>query len=754
MTTTRRRAPIMFQRRLVFLLACGLAACVAMSLQLLRLTVIEGAEHRTEAQSRLQTKEWIPTWRGSIIDRNGRSLARDEPGYEVAVSWGAITGNWAERKAMSQARREVGPVEWNERSPEAREQLIAEALPRWTSILEELWSLVAQVRRDSPDDIDSVLDSERARVQRMAAVIWERQRQRHEARYGQADDFKAMPIAEQTGKHVVVPHLRDEQAIPLQKFAEQWPELVDVRYARHRSYPIGTLDVPVDRSRLPRSIRSSNDEMLRMESVGDQILGSIRYDVWAEDMKRRPFRGPDGELDLGGYRTSDRIGARGIERGWEDELRGERGVVLTSRQDGQVERQLPLPGNDILLSIDGLLQSRVESILDARTGLTIVQDWHGNDQLPVGTALAAAAVVLDIPTGEIMAMASVPEPSDAKRMTPLEIEERSPWVNRVTEATYPPGSIIKPLVLAAAMMESIVDENSTIECRGHHFPGRDDVARCWIYRPRFGMATHGPLQAREALARSCNCYFYELGSRLGLERMAYWLSWFGIGRPISSGLDGASENIEEAVGGSVLDEVFQETLRENGEASFESIMMSIGQGRITWTPLHAADAYATLARGGRRLPPTLVRGHRGRLDREQFPDREIPPVVVNTILEGMREGVTESWGTGSQIKYGPGDYEPIFNVPGVVVMGKTGTAQSPPWSRDVDGDGLLATGERTSGLEHAWFVGLVGNEEDGQPRFAIAVLVEYGGSGGRVAGPVANQIVHALQSEGYLESAE
>tara|TARA_B100001121_G_C18646557_1_gene601964 strand:+ start:60 stop:488 length:429 start_codon:yes stop_codon:yes gene_type:complete len=142
------------------------------------------------------------------------------------------------------------------------------------------------------------------------------------------------------------------------------------------------------------------------------------------------------------------------------------------------------------------------------------------------------------------------------------------------------------------------------------------------------------------------------------------------------------------------------------------------------------------------------------LNRAEFPDREIPPVVVDTILEGMREGVSEPWGTGSRIKYGTGDYEPIFNVPGVVVMGKTGTAQAPPWARDVDGDGTIAQRERTTGLEHAWFVGLVGNARDGKPRYAIAVLIEYGGSGGRVAGPVANQIIEALQSEGYLEGAQ
>jgi cell division protein FtsI/penicillin-binding protein 2 len=110
--------------------------------------------------------------------------------------------------------------------------------------------------------------------------------------------------------------------------------------------------------------------------------------------------------------------------------------------------------------------------------------------------------------------------------------------------------------------------------------------------------------------------------------------------------------------------------------------------------------------------------------------------------------VSEPWATGSRIKYGTGDYEPIFTSAGVI--GKTGTAQAPPWPRDVDGDGVISPGESVSGLEHAWFVGLVG-AETGPPQFAIAVIVEFGGSGGRVAGPVANQIIEALKQTGYLQ---
>ena len=120
-------------------------------------------------------------------------------------------------------------------------------------------------------------------------------------------------------------------------------------------------------------------------------------------------------------------------------------------------------------------------------------------------------------------------------------------------------------------------------------------------------------------------------------------------------------------------------------------------------------------------------------------------------LEGLRKSVSED-GTGHHITLADGTRLPIFNAHGVTVWGKTGTAQAPPLrAADTNGDGEIdGDDEGREGLDHAWFVGLVGPGEPARPRYAIAVIVEYGGSGGKVAGPVANQIVHALQAEGYL----
>ena len=105
MSTTRRRAPTMFQRRLILLLGIGVASCLVMTAQLVRLSVVEGREHRLEAESRLQQQDWIPTWRGTIFDRHRRPLAQDVPGYEVAVAWGGITGSWVDDQALKATRR-------------------------------------------------------------------------------------------------------------------------------------------------------------------------------------------------------------------------------------------------------------------------------------------------------------------------------------------------------------------------------------------------------------------------------------------------------------------------------------------------------------------------------------------------------------------------------------------------------------------------------------------------------------------------
>ena len=510
-----------------------------------------------------------------------------------------------------------------------------------------------------------------------------------------------------------------------------------------------------------------------LTGVADHIIGRVRDRVLEEDIHRRPFQNQQVEdgVDLGGYRAAaDMIGDRGIEAALEDELRGQLGVEQSNLETGEVVRKNQMPGKDVQLTIDIDLQAHVQGLLDPRFGLAQVQQYHvGWDastgqpkktKLPLGTPLDGAIVVLDIETGEIMAMASSPTVAEGGAMSRAARSTHAPFVHRATEATYPPGSIVKPLVYVAAVSSGIIGVDEEIECTGHLLPNKPDALRCWIYKT-YG-ATHGVLDASEAIKRSCNIYFFMLGQRLGLDRSSSWYRKWGLGEYVNSGLrytrpvrvsqDGGEAQWSERSFGESRGYVPDVSTLASERRGGESIMLGIGQGMVTWTPLQAANAYATLARAGTYRDATLLR------DEELRGERRVGNMSLNAAacaraLDGLRRSVNESGGTGHLLRY-PGGSDQIVDIPGVMVWGKTGTATAPPRRVDGDGDGVFSRippDERIAGLDHAWFVGLAGNDSDQKPRYAVAVLLEYGGSGGRVAGPVAAEVIRALQEHGYLE---
>jgi penicillin-binding protein 2 len=533
--------------------------------------------------------------------------------------------------------------------------------------------------------------------------------------------------------------------------------MFEVQDSRRRAYPWSDQSIALDRSTLPRPLRSERMVEIEVSGVADHILGTMRSQVFREDVERRPFtiRDADGKVidtDLGGYRIGDRVGNSGLEQVFEDHLRGERGQIRRRLDTNESTRTEPRPGDDLHLTLDVALQARIQAILSHEFGLTVVQPYHHNTVLPDGKPLNAAAVVVEVATGEIRAMVTMPTLADGRAMSDLERSIHRPGYNRAIEAIYPPGSIMKPLVLAAAVTSGVHRLDQPIHCTGHYFPHNEHVARCWIYREKWGFQTHGDLRAEEAIARSCNIFFYTLADRLGVEALLDWYRGFGLGRRLEIGLaesqldeDGDSIVIGE-VAGDLPSEADLALMREQGTALFNTIILGIGQGPVTWTPVHAANAYATLARGGAVRDATLIAEQDQPHERSSRADLDLEPAAVRAALEGLHQSVSEPHGTGQHITYEPGDQEPIFNASGVTVWGKTGTAQAT--AADLDGDGTFSESERN--LDHSWFVGLVGPDDTNRPMFAISVLVEHGGSGGRCAGPIANQIIHALQEEGYL----
>ena len=743
------RLESMFHRRLLVLLALIAGGMGLLGAQLGRLTIGNGGELLAEAERALVSQRFIETQRGRILDREGRVLATDRPSFDVEAHYSVITGSWAYSKAAADARTRHAE-EWSALSDQARDGLIRQYLPARVHEVEMMWRRLAELAGVPLEELEARRNRIIERTQKLATGVWEARRLSRLREWSMSRDRSlepptladvARPIREQATPRVILRGVPDEAAFEMRRLAEANPELLRIVDGGRRRHPFETMDVAVDLSSFPRPLRREAYETVTVRGVETHVVGWMRDRVFAEDLERRPRINPaTGELDLGHYREGDSVGSSGLEAALEDELRGLRGVRRLRLDTGETERTEPAPGADVRVTLDVALQARILAAMDPSLGLTVVQPWHGNRTVPLGEQLAAAVVVLEVSSGEILAMASAPT---FDRETIEEDPDRvfrdpklSPWVDRAASRPYPAASIVKPLVLAEAVTRGAHDLAHAIECDGHFFPNMPGKFRCWIYRPRYGMATHtsitgGPLGAAEALARSCNIYFYTLGQSLGGAGMRSFYESLGVESPYDLGLPGTSAGFLGYRG------------RERIEPN-EAIMMAIGQGPISWTPLHAADAYATLARRGLRIEPSLVQGRK----RPDYANLGWDSAAVEAALLGLREGVEEEYGTAHHITYDT-IREPIFNAEGVRVMAKTGTGQaSATLGEDPDGDGPAPRPVVREGT-HAWTVALAG-AAGGPPEYAIAVVVEHGGPGGRVAGPIANQAVHALQAEGYL----
>lgn len=794
--------PSLFHRRLLLLTAGFLVPLAALALRVHTLTVTKGAELREAAEAKLVRRQWTGTVRGRILDRKGRVLAQDRPSYDLTVPYPVITGDWAKEQATSAARRAAG-ASWLDLKPAQRQDLIAELTPVYTSHLARAWDELATRTGMSRSDLDARRDRiisdvssrfENAVMRRLEAAITAAQERGEiltpELR-ASLERSARQPLAEQKSSHVLVPRVSDNLAFEVQLFAEEESEPdvsglsastlamfanrspapvaqipgLAISDGGDRTYPYERIPIEVSRASLPSPIRVEDSITIEVDGVACHLIGRERDKVFGDGQRELPdgtsitTKGDaakrteylalnprmktaafDGTTeDRGGYRDGDRVGDSGIEGSKEHTLRGLRGVQTRRLDTGRIEIVEPTPGADAELTIDVMLQARVQASMSKELGLAVVQPWHLQESAtqPMGALLNGAAVVLDIDTAQILAMVSTPTYTRAQlRDDPMSIYKdtvNTPFINRAIAKPYPPGSIVKAMILADAVTKGNYKLDQTIECSGHLLPNQPNLYRCWIYK-RF-QTTHSAqlghdLSGREGVMCSCNIFFFTLGRRMGVEGIIDTYQRFGVGQPFNLGL-----GLEYAG-----------ALGANNDGSDlnlpDAIQMGIGQGPVAWTPLHAANAMATLARGGLSVPPTILRGSE---TREPI-DLNISQSGIDEAMEGLRLSVGEELGTGHHITL-DGIKEPIFNVPDVRIWGKTGTAEAPDIYVDPDG----REGPRPKVLaeegDHSWFVILVGRD---RPRYVISVVIDYGGSGGKVSGPICNQIVHALIAEGYL----
>lgn len=774
----RQAIPSMYVRRLVLLAVLPVLGAGLLSLRLSYLAVIRHGELRSEADSYLVARSWIPTTRGRILDRKGRVLAVDRPAFSAAIDYDVLSGAWAAETAAKLAGEVVGP-RWRSMSDPEREHVAAALEQALTRHAESSWRRLAILAGQDEDAVAARARATVARVERAHTTLVERRLSAAVAELDAAgvpvtDDRMASirrkatePIAEQIQAHVILADLPDTLGFELIRLAEARVHIgvrgfssaatvplvpgLDVRDATTREYPYADVAIPIDRATLPSPMRAEAPSEVTVRAPALQLLGRVRDSVYAEDRAAReralatdPVMATraltDSGIDRGAYRPGpERVGSTGLEAAREHQLRGLRGLRERRRDTGDVTELPRESGSDVSLSIDVMLQARVEAAISPDLGLTVTQDWHRGDHAPVGSALASAAVVVDVDSGEVLAMASWPAPDESGEAPP-EAGPLDPYVNRAIGTRYPPGSIAKALMLPEAVTRGDYQLGQGVVCTGHFLPGRNDLYRCWIYKRYNRFHAPGvssvpevpidPLLGDEALKVSCNIFFFTMGDVLGPEGVTNAYERFHVGAPFDLGV-----GIE-----------WPGSINEGRPISRgDARQMAIGQGPVDWTPMHAAAAYAALARGEWIDPVVVTSDARP----PQPIELGLDPAALSQTMRGLELSLNHPDGTGHDFPVDGVGSEDIITVPGVRTFGKTGTATAPPLLADPDGDGPEPSQVVRTG-DHAWYV-LVVESDRGGPAYAIAVIVEHSGSGGTAAGPVANQVIAALKAEGYLE---
>lgn len=418
---------------------------------------------------------------------------------------------------------------------------------------------------------------------------------------------------------------------------------------------------------------------------------------------------PDPLLELPGFR----IGKNGIEKYYDISLRGTAG---TSRVEAnaygriirELSRQEGRAGNDLVMTIDAELQKFATTRMGTES---------------------AAATVLDIHTGDILAMVSVPsfDPNSfttgisTKEWRGLQSNPKHPLSNKAVAGQYPPGSTFKMIVALAALEAGVISSEHKVYCSGSTKLGRHKF-HCW---KRGG---HGKLVLRQAIEQSCDVYFYDIARKVGIDKIAEMANRFGLGHTLDLDLRG-----ERA--GLIPTTDWKRAVRGERWQVGDTFNAGIGQGYVLTTPLQLAVMTARLANGGKAVTPRLVREDKPQSDEgEENPaenlDMGISKSALRTVLAGMFDVVNSKRGTGRASK---------IKIEGWEMAGKSGTAQVRRISKKERQTGVRKSNEKPwIERDHALFVAFAPFDE---PRYAVAVIIEHGGSGSRAAAPIARDLL-------------
>jgi penicillin-binding protein 2 len=706
----------LYQRRIKILLL-GFGACVLIAFgRLGQLQLLDVETYQEQIRDMLLRPERsLPFVRGRILTADGVVLASDQPSWDVCLHYRMLSGDSEYLNALIDERlgrkeRGIAQRRWEE-----KDHILQQMNHTW-ELLESMGDGSREELLERRDAICRLVERERRYIsdQHNYEVVVRAERMCHPLAFG----------------------LNDQDQINAKLLFEDY-EWVKIQPSTRREF-------------------SSSPAYSHL--IG-RVGGATSEIIEASEFRDDPLRH---------YLPGEPCGITGVEGAFENLLRGSRGRLLMDR-DQQVlpGGRDPEHGRDVVLTLRADLQEDIFGIVQRRLN---------QYQLPGG-----AAVVVHVPTREVVAMVSCPGFSlgrlkDAGYYQQLRNDTlRLPLLFRAANAIYPAGSIVKPVGLLAGLAAGKVTTGTQFDCQGYRFPEHPTQLREWMSHSTHLPAVHGLVHGETAIQHSCNIYFWHLAEAIGIDALANTLSQVGLGQPSGVGL-------AEDVSGILPDSgwIASNTDRR-GATVADARNVVIGQGDLAVTPLQAANMVASMVTGRHQLL-TLVRD-----DGRARPVSRLKGVTAGhlaAVRRGMFRVVNEQGGTAYKTaRLDRSDY---------VLSGKTGSAQCPrrPLAYSVkyrlDDEAAvveMVRAEYAQGANekirlthrdrkvqilktvraevwpppemeeigarpsHAWFAGILqpaGAAVGVEPEYAFVLMLEFGGSGGRMAGPVAKEIAEAI----------
>ena len=692
--------------------AMGMVVVMAFAVVTARLYTLQirrGEEFKNQSQNNFFQFERLEHDRGEIVDRYGRVLVTNRPSANVYVTPAFFPKT---SRLVTKLARSVG-VSRTEARKLAR-VLDKEAAQRDMSTVLFVTDLTrhrAEALRRKQQEMELPLD---------AIPIVELNDSEGDPRYAAYLDPRVFPSPARVLRRLrTLAQLDDDKAKLLARKIRRTRGL-----ARYRNILVrrdlppeveGPLTLEVELGELPGvTVRRASARDYRFGPMAAHTIGYVN-EVSGKDLKGRRSSG---------YRPGDLIGRSGIERTFEDALRGTDGretIVVDSKGRAQstalanvLKQQVgvherPQPGHRVVLTLDLELQKQAEAAFTSKAG---------------------AVVLLEVNTGALLALTSTPsfnpsrlagyfDPGEKARLRA--IRHLRPWRFRAIQDHFAPGSTFKVVTALAALESGHTHLHDTVFCPGHFTLGGIKW-RCWKDKG------HKEVNLYRSLAWSCDTYYYTLGSRLGMDPIVNLGKKLGFGAPTGISLGRESAGIMPSR------EWFRQKRRTYSLG--QAVNASIGQGAVSVTPLQLAVAFAAIANNGKVYKPRIasrVETYNGRVVEEIKPELlrvlDVRSEHFAHVREGLRRVVNVPGGTAYR-----------HRLPDLEVSGKTGTAQVRKLGADREKSRTVEWKYR----DHSWFAAIAPSDN---PEVAVVVFSEHGGSGSKTAAPIAMKVLDAWNKE-------